>query len=111
MVRVAVIATIIILALMIFGIIDCSRTPENQIRSLPKWAWLVIIIFVPGIGALAWIIAGRPKGTKIMITNQAHFGRLLIRPSSVREQSIIEKIINAVTMIAAITAARIMSEV
>ena len=61
MVRVAVIATIIILALMIFSIIG-SRTPENQIRSLPKWAWLVIIIFVPGIGALAWIIAGRPKG-------------------------------------------------
>jgi hypothetical protein len=23
---------------------------------------LVIIIFVPGIGSLAWIIAGRPKG-------------------------------------------------
>jgi len=50
-------------------------------------------------------------GTKMMITNQAHFGRLLIRPSSVREQSIIEKIINAVTMMAAITAARIMNEV
>ena len=62
MVRYAVIATIIILALMIYSIIDCSRTPENQIRSLPKWAWLVIIIFVPGIGSLAWIIAGRPKG-------------------------------------------------
>jgi hypothetical protein len=62
MVRIAAIATIIVLALMIFAIIDCSRTPENQIRSLPKWAWLVIIIFVPGIGALAWIIAGRPKG-------------------------------------------------
>lgn len=62
MVRLAVIASIIVLALMIFSIIDCSRTPESQIRSLPKWAWLVIIIFVPGIGALAWIIAGRPKG-------------------------------------------------
>ena len=62
MVRLAVIAAIIVLALTIFSIIDCSRTPENQIRSLPKWAWLVIILFVPGIGALAWIIAGRPKG-------------------------------------------------
>ncbi len=62
MVRLAVIATIITLALMIFSIIDCSRTAENNIRSLPKWAWLVIIIFVPAIGSLAWIIAGRPKG-------------------------------------------------
>jgi hypothetical protein len=52
MVRWAVIAAIITLALMIFSIIG----------SLPKWAWLVIIIFVPAIGSLAWIIAGRPKG-------------------------------------------------
>ena len=62
MVRWAVIAAIITLALMIFSIIDCSRTAENNIRSLPKWAWLVIIIFVPAIGSIAWIIAGRPKG-------------------------------------------------
>jgi len=62
MVRWAVIAAIITLALMIFSIIDCSRTSENNIRSLPKWAWLVIIIFVPAIGSIAWIIAGRPQG-------------------------------------------------
>ena len=62
MVRWAVIAAIITLALMIFSIIDCSRTAESSIRSLPKWAWLVIIIFVPAIGSIAWIIAGRPKG-------------------------------------------------
>ena len=62
MVRWAVIAAIITLALMIFSIIDCSRTAENNIRSLPKWAWLVIIIFVPAIGSIAWIIAGRQKG-------------------------------------------------
>lgn len=62
MIRFALIALIIVTALTIFSIIDCSRTPETQIRSLPKWAWLVIIIFVPGIGALAWIIAGRPQG-------------------------------------------------
>ena len=62
MVKWAAIAAIITLALMIFSIIDCSRTAENNIRSLPKWAWLVIIIFVPAIGSSAWIIAGRPKG-------------------------------------------------
>lgn len=31
-------------------------------------------------------------GTKIIITNQAHLGRLLIEASGVREQSMIEKI-------------------
>ena len=62
MIRLAVIALIIITALTIYSIIDCSRAPESSIRALPKWAWLVIIIFVPGIGAIAWIIAGRPSG-------------------------------------------------
>jgi len=62
MLRVAVIALIIVTAMTIYAIIDCSRTPEEKIRSLPKWAWLVIIIFVPGVGATAWIIAGSPQG-------------------------------------------------
>ena len=62
MIRLAVIALIIITALTIYSIIDCSRAPESSIRALPKWAWLVIIIFVPGIGAIAWIIAGSPSG-------------------------------------------------
>ena len=48
-------------------------------------------------------------GTKMIMTSHAHLGRLLIRPSSVREQSIIEKIIRAVTMINPMTAARIIA--
>ncbi len=62
MIRAAVIGLIIVTALMIFSIIDCTRTEEGRIRSLPKWAWLVIIIFVPGIGSIAWLVAGRPRG-------------------------------------------------
>ena len=62
MIRVAVIALILVTALEIYALIDCARTSEQQMRSLPKWAWLIIIIFVPGIGAISWIIAGRPKG-------------------------------------------------
>ena len=49
-------------------------------------------------------------GTKMIITSQDHLGRLRIRPSSVREQSIIEKIVRAVTMMIPMTAARSMSE-
>lgn len=50
-------------------------------------------------------------GTKMIITSQAHFGRLRILDSSVREQSMIEKIVSAVTMIIPKTAARSMAEV
>jgi hypothetical protein len=50
-------------------------------------------------------------GTKIIMTSQDHLGRLRIRLSSVREQSMIAKIVKAVTMIIPITAARNMVEV
>jgi len=62
MVRYALIAVIVLTALTIYALIDCARTPEAKMRSLPKWSWLVIIIFVVGIGPIAWIIAGRPEG-------------------------------------------------
>ena len=50
-------------------------------------------------------------GTKMIMTSQDHLSRLRIRLSSVREQSMIEKIVRAVTMMIPITAARSMVEV
>ena len=50
-------------------------------------------------------------GTKMIMTSQDHLGRLRIRLSSVREQSMIAKIVKAVTMMIPITAACSMVEV
>ena len=50
-------------------------------------------------------------GTKMMITSQDHLGRLRIWDSSVREQSMIEKIVRAVTMMIPKTATRSMAKV
>ena len=61
-------------------------------------------------GRPATIQATAPiPGTKIIITNQAHLGRLRIALSGVREQSIMEKIVSAVITIAAINARRSMA--
>ena len=27
---------------------------------MPRWLWVVAIILVPGVGALAWLLFGRP---------------------------------------------------
>ena len=62
MARLIVIGVIVMTALTIYSLIDCVHTPESKVRSFPKWAWLVIIIFVPGIGAISWIIAGKAQG-------------------------------------------------
>lgn len=47
-------------AVWIFGLIDCLRAPRAEVRLLPKSVWLVTILLVPGIGALAYLLLGRP---------------------------------------------------
>jgi hypothetical protein len=48
----------------IYSLVDCAATDLGEIRNLPKWAWILIIILVvpfTGLGAIAYWIAGRPK--------------------------------------------------
>lgn len=48
------------LALLIFCLIDAIQTPESEVRNLPKWGWIVLIIIVPLVGGIAWLVVGRP---------------------------------------------------
>ncbi len=52
---------LIFLGITIYALIDCARTPQEQVRNLPKWAWLLLIIFFETVGGIAWLIAGRPR--------------------------------------------------
>ncbi len=61
MIRLELLFGVISIALQIYALIDCARTPQEAIRNLPKWGWLLIVIFFGFIGAIAWLAAGRPK--------------------------------------------------
>jgi hypothetical protein len=54
------VVSIALLALWVFCIFDVIATDEVLIRNLPKGLWLVIVIFLPDIGSLAWLLLGRP---------------------------------------------------
>ncbi|HEX5567756.1 MAG TPA: PLD nuclease N-terminal domain-containing protein [Streptomyces sp.] len=58
-----VLPTVLILAVWIYSFIDCLNTPENEVRKLPKLAWIVIILFFGSflVGPIAWLVAGRPR--------------------------------------------------
>ena len=51
---------IIMLALWIYCILDVIATDEALARNLSKGMWLLIVIFLPDIGSLAWLLLGRP---------------------------------------------------
>src|SRR5688500_3090274 len=54
--------TLIALALWAYCIFDVISTDESRIQNLPKIIWLLIVIFVPPIGPIAWLLLGRPTG-------------------------------------------------
>ncbi len=52
---------VIELALVIFCLIDCIQTDSWRVRNLDKAMWILLIIFLPIIGSIAWLVAGRPQ--------------------------------------------------
>lgn len=60
MVRVELLLSLVTLALWIFCLVDVIGARESAIRNLPKIAWLLIVLFFPLAGSVAWLVAGRP---------------------------------------------------
>ena len=57
-----VLFVVLSIAIQLYGLIDCAQREDNEVRSLPRWGWILIIILgTPAIGAIAYLIAGRPK--------------------------------------------------
>ncbi|MFI7500651.1 PLD nuclease N-terminal domain-containing protein [Streptomyces sp. NPDC049687] len=54
---------LLVLALWIYAFIDCLNTPEEEVRGLPKLAWVFVILLFGEvlIGPVAWLVAGRPR--------------------------------------------------
>jgi hypothetical protein len=47
-------------ALVAVALISCLSAEDDEIRTLPRVAWIFIILLVPLVGAVAWFSAGRP---------------------------------------------------
>ena len=60
-----VIPLLLVFGVTIYALVDCARADESQIRNLPKWGWLLLIILLGpqavAIGPIAYLIAGRNK--------------------------------------------------
>lgn len=58
----------IVIALAVYCLYDIIATPREQVRSLPRAVWLVLVVLVPVFGAVAWLVLGRvrtgPSGTR-----------------------------------------------
>ena len=53
---------VVLTAVWIYCLLDVIMTDEHRIRNLSKATWVVIVLFTFEVGAVAWLVAGRPQG-------------------------------------------------
>ena len=44
----------------IFTTVFAASASKNEVRLLPKWAWVLICLLVPGVGGILYLAVGRP---------------------------------------------------
>ncbi|WP_375498537.1 PLD nuclease N-terminal domain-containing protein [uncultured Jatrophihabitans sp.] len=71
---------VVAFGLWMFCIIDVITTGRDQVRNLPKLGWLAIVILFAAIGAVAWLVFGRPWVREPALVGAA-------RPKTVRASS------------------------
>ena len=54
----------VVLVLWIFCVFDVITSRDDEVRHLPKWGWLVLVLLFPLVGSVVWLLAGRPRRTK-----------------------------------------------
>jgi membrane protein DedA with SNARE-associated domain len=51
---------LILIGITIFTLVTVVQSGKDEVRHLPKWLWLVLVLIVPVLGCAAWYIFGRP---------------------------------------------------
>ena len=52
--------SLLTLCLTVYCALNVITTPEGAVRNLSKMIWLLLVLFFPPIGSIAWLVAGRP---------------------------------------------------
>ncbi|MFL6240382.1 MAG: PLD nuclease N-terminal domain-containing protein [Actinomycetes bacterium] len=68
------VAGLAILALWFYCVLDVITTDEALVRNLPKMTWVLIVILLFDIGAIAWLIAGRPQARQRSLPYKGNAG-------------------------------------
>jgi hypothetical protein len=60
--RVGGVVFVILLGIWLYCLLDAITADETRVRGLPKPAWVLIVLLLLDVGAVAWLVAGRPRG-------------------------------------------------
>lgn len=58
--RFVILSIVAWVVLTVFSVVFAISAKASEVRVLAKWVWLLLIVFVPVLGALLYITIGRP---------------------------------------------------
>jgi hypothetical protein len=56
---------VVALAVWVYALFDVIGSDADAVRLLPKTAWVVVVLLLPKLGALAWFALGRPRRAEL----------------------------------------------
>lgn len=59
--RVRYIPFLLELALLVFALVECIQSDEQDRAGLPQILWIILIVLVPIAGPLAWLLVSRAR--------------------------------------------------
>ncbi|RIV40605.1 PLD nuclease N-terminal domain-containing protein [Micromonospora radicis] len=59
MARLYILLFLVQIVLAVCALISCLSAEDDDVRHLPRIAWVLIILFFPLVGSIAWFLAGR----------------------------------------------------
>jgi hypothetical protein len=54
----------VVIVLYIYCWVEIAQSDPREVRQLPRGLW-ALIVAIPFFGACAWLLTGRPNGTKV----------------------------------------------
>jgi len=51
--------SMLIIALMIFALVNIITRDDSQVKFMPKWVWVILVVLLPLIGSVLWFALGR----------------------------------------------------
>ena len=67
-----VVLAVAVLAIFVYGLVDVIRTDGRLTRGISKPAWIIVMIVLPVLGAILWLLIGRPRGNPPVRQNYGH---------------------------------------
>lgn len=49
------------LVLVVYSSVDIAQSDDNEVRGMRRLWWVVLVYALPFVGAIAWLVAGRPR--------------------------------------------------